>query len=157
MKAKENKIEQALKCACDKGLEYYKSKSSFKEAWEQCPRGDWMLWFAKKVNVNIHTLTLAKALCATTVRHLMKDKKSTNAILVAIKFGREKATIEELNAAAAAAAAAAYAATDATTDATTDAANAADAAAKTKNQLKTADICRKILTNDIYKILCIKH
>jgi len=67
---------------------------------------------------------------------------------------------------AAAAYAAAYAA-DAAADDAADAADAAayaaayaaaayadaDAAAKTKNQLLTADICRKYLTNDVFKLI----
>lgn len=90
-----------------------------------CHRGDWLLWLAKKVDVDIRTLTLAKELCAKTVIHLMTDERSRNAVEVAEIFGRGDATIEELKAAA-------Y-----------------DADARVKNQLETADVCRQILGNII--------
>ncbi|MDR2407946.1 MAG: hypothetical protein LBE13_07535, partial [Bacteroidales bacterium] len=64
---------------CEEGLEYYESKASFDKAWADCPRGDWMLWLAFQLGVDNRTLTKAKALCANTVRHLMKDKRSTDA------------------------------------------------------------------------------
>lgn len=47
-----------------------------REAWEQCERGDWLLWWAKREGVDLQTLTLAKAKCAETVIHLMKDERS---------------------------------------------------------------------------------
>jgi hypothetical protein len=152
---------------CNSGLTFVKSCTSYKEAWETCHRGDWMLWIAKKLNVDLLKLTTAKALCANTVRHLMKDERSIKAVDAAILFGQGKATKEELNAAAdaayaayaaaaadaayaayAAAAAAAYAAA-----ADADAADAAAAAAEKENQLKTADICRQVLTEEVFKSL----
>src|ERR1017187_1106182 len=93
-----------------------------KEAWNTCPRGDWMLWAVNKltrpkdITENnyqwLRQLTLAKAYCANTIRYLMKDIRSTNIIDVAIQFGLGNATIEELRTAYAAYAAdtAAYAA-----------------------------------------------
>ena len=155
--------------ACKESIVFRKNYPDFKTAWENCPRGDWMLWIAKKLNVDLLKLTTAKALCANTVRNLMRDERSTKAIDVAILFGQGKASREELDAAAAdaddaeaadayadaytaadadAAAAAADAAADAAyADAAYAAADAADA--KRKNQQETADICRRILTEDV--------
>ena len=131
-------------------MEFRSNYETFKEAWKACPRVDWMLWIAKKAGVDLLKLTTAKALCANTVRHLMRDDRSKNAIDVALRFGKGEATGEELADAAAAAAYddAAYAAADA-------AAYAADAAAyaRTKNRLATANICREILTEEVYKAL----
>jgi hypothetical protein len=79
---------------CDSGLTFVKSCISYKEAWETCKRGDWMLWIAKKLNVDLLKLTTAKALCANTVRHLMKDERSIKAVDAAILFGQGKATRE---------------------------------------------------------------
>jgi len=68
-----------------------------------CDRGDWILWLFEKSNPeSSKEITLAKAHCANTVRHLMKDE-SKKAVDVAIAFGNGKATREELNAAASAA------------------------------------------------------
>ena len=123
---------------CKEAMEFRSNYETSKEAWESCPRGDWMLWIAKKAGVDMLKLTTAKALCANTVRHLMRDDRSKNAIDVALKFGKGEATREELDAAAAYAAYAAYAA-------------AADA--RIKNRLATANICREVLTEEIYKAL----
>jgi len=165
---------------CAEALEFRKKYSSFEEAWENCSRGDWMLWIASKLKINHRTLTLAKSRCARTVIHLMKDKRSIYAVNVAERYGTGNASDDELkNAydaayAAAAAAYAAYAAADppaydayayaaaayaaAAYAAATDVADAAaaanaDADARIKNQLKTADICREILTEEVFKAI----
>jgi hypothetical protein len=88
-------------------------------------RGDWLLWLAKKLDLPLNKLTLAKSRCAKTVIHLMKDKRSIDAVNVAEKFGLDECTLEELNSAAYAAYAAAADA-DAYAD---DAADDDDAAA----------------------------
>jgi len=116
-------------CACEEAREWAQGKT-WEEVYNTCHRGDWLLWLFKKTNPqSIREITLAKAHCANLARQWMKDKRSTNAVDVAIKFGENNATSEELAAAAYAAhaahaayAAAAYAA------ATADAADAAYAA-----------------------------
>lgn len=95
--------------ACSDARDWAADKD-FETIWETCHRGDWMLWLAKKVGVNKRVLTLAKCHCANTVRHLMKDELSINAVDVAIKYGNGEASESELAYAASAAAAAAYAA-----------------------------------------------
>lgn len=87
---------------------------TWKEIYETCHRGDWLLWLFKRTNRgDLKALTLAKAYCANTVRHLMKDERSIKAVDVAISFGEGNATRDELNAAAITAYDAAYAAADA--------------------------------------------
>ena len=177
---------------CDDGLEYYNSQPDFETAWNNCLRGDWMLWMAKKMDVDVKILTLAKGLCANTVRHFMKDERSIAAVDAAIAFGKDQITKEELqpvyvaayaayiaaaaavydaanadataaaNAAYVAAYAAAYAAnTAAVASVASDVAYAAatvayaaattyPVAAKEANQKQTADICREILTEEIF-------
>ena len=145
---------------CKKALIFRAKFKTFQEAWQACPRGDWMLWIADKVGVDKKLLTLAKGMCAGTVRHLMKDERSLKAVDTAIAYGRGKATKEQLDAAADAADAAAYDADayDAAAYAATDAYDAADVyaatdAARVKNQKQTADICRDILTVEIMKLI----
>ena len=151
---------------CLDGLTYRQTMPDFKTAWEQCPRGDWMLWIAKKLDVDLLKLTTAKALCANTVRHLMKDARSTKAIDVALLFGIGQASKDQLNAAAydayaADVAYADYAADVAYAAAAVDAAvmdtaavYAADAAdTKKQNQLQTANICRDVLTEVVFEKL----
>ena len=152
----------AIKWAGDKTIE---------QVVADCHRGDWLLWLAKKCGVELQPLTLAKAHCANTVRHLMTDERSIKAVDVSIAFGEGRATRDELDAAAHAAAAAradayasasdnayaaAHAAAAAADDAYTDADAAAyayasaDAAAAASadthaNRQQTADICRKYI------------
>jgi hypothetical protein len=109
--------------------------------WNECERGDWLLWLCQKANLNKRQLTLAKGKIAETVKHLMKDERNINAVDVAIRYGYNEATEEELSASASAAyasanasAASAYAA-DASASASANAsaasasANAASASA----------------------------
>ena len=118
--------------ACKEAREWAQDMP-IEEVVQTCHRGDWLLWLAKKVDIDFRKLTLAKAHCANTVRHLMKDERSTNAIDVAIMYGNGGADDEQLKAAAYAAdaayAAAAYVAADATAAYAAAAATAAYAAA----------------------------
>lgn len=161
--------------------DYLKDKTP-QEAWEQCNRGDWMLWaFGKLFPEHLQELTLAKGKCAETVLHLMKDQRSIDAVKAAIDFGEGRLTEKELrkyadaaNTAAAYAAfaasaapaadadaAAAAAAADAAAVAAVAAADAADAAhaaavSETAYLETTADICRKYLPfADLLKTLAI--
>ena len=130
--------------ACQEAIDWVENKT-FKEAWQTCERGDWMLWFAQANKLcGIRILTLAKARCAKLVIHLMKDERSKNAVYVAEQYGIGKATRKQLDdasdaasdaaraasyAASNAARAASYAASYAASDAASDAARAASAAA----------------------------
>ena len=160
---------------CQEAMEYRATHDSFEQAWQSCPRGDWMLWLASRLGVDKRTLTLAKALCAKTVIHLMTDERSCKAVEVAEAYGRGVATDDELRsayaasayaasadaaaasaayayayAAAASAAYAAAAAADAYAAAAYDA--AADGARK-QNQKATADICREVLTDAVMSLI----
>jgi len=131
--------------ACSDAVEWAANKT-VEEVVATCHRGDWFLWLAKKCDIGLQSLTLAKGHCANTVRHLMDDDRSLKAVDTAIAFGEGTATREELDAASAAAYAA-YAAAYATaygTYADADAAYAA-AAAAIENRLQTADICRQYI------------
>ena len=169
-----------FRTSCYDAQVYYGTKDTFEQAWNDCDRGDWMLWIAAKLKIDKRTLFLAKARCAKTVLHLMKDERSRKAVEVAEKYGLGQCESKELQSAAAAAAYAAYAA-DAAADAdAVDAAVAAAAAAaaavaavaavdadaaaavaadadaaaavaRKTNQQQTSDICREILTNEVFK------
>jgi hypothetical protein len=102
----EEKFDISSFSPCSEGKAYYDSKPSFEAFWNECERGDWMLWIAHKLDIDRRTLIRAKALCANTVRHLMKDKRSTDAIDAALLYADGKITEKELDAAAARAAAA---------------------------------------------------
>lgn len=129
--------------ACEEARQWARGKT-WQQIYETCHRGDWLLWLFAKTNPNdIRLLTLAKAKCANTVRHLMKDDRSKNAVDVAIAFGEGVATRKELDTAAYAAYTA-YAAAD-----------AADAAyAHKKNLMQTDDIVRNTIPIEKFKIEC---
>lgn len=158
--------------ACSEARDWA-SEMTIEEVVETCERGDWLLWVSKKINVDDRKLTLAKGLCANTVRHLMKDERSILAVDAAIAYGKGEIERDELNAAAASDAAsyestayAAYAAYAASNDsyesaayASASAAYAASAAAyaasaasdtaRKENQMQTANICRDVIGQEI--------
>jgi hypothetical protein len=129
--------------ACSDAIEWVATQKNYKEAWQNCERGEWMLWLAKMLKVNDRKLTLAKFKCANQVRHLMKDPRSLAALDAAEKYGNGEISRDELDTAAAADAdAAAYAAYAAY-------AAADDATAKKESLKKSAEFCREILTDDV--------
>jgi hypothetical protein len=133
---------------CHIAKEWMKTQKNATEAWKNCKRGDWMLWLAKKLNVDDKKLTMAKAMCAKQVEHLMKDQRSKDALQACFDYVNGKITREKLNAAAYAAydAAAYDAATDAAAYAATD---AAYDVARFDSLKKSADICREYLTDEV--------
>lgn len=147
---------------CAEAIEFRRQFKTFKEAWNNCPRGDWMLWIAKRLEVDEKLLYKASALCAKTVKHLMIDQRSKDAVQAALNYADGKISKEELLAVwgaswvvsdpwvayytAWAAGGDAWAAWAAYYNAW--AAGGGDAY-KEENQLQTADICREILTDAI--------
>ena len=111
--------------ACTPSLEWLKSRT-LAEAWEQCERGDWLLWLAAKAGVDRRRLVMAACACArlALVHVPPGEERPRVAIETAEAWCRGEATIEQVkearrnaadaadaaDAAAYAAAAAAYAA-----------------------------------------------
>lgn len=153
---------------CRDGLDFRKEFKTFEEAWNACERGDWMLWIAAKLEADIRILTLAKGLCANTVKHLMKDRRSTAAVDAAIAFGSGEIDGNEFKTAAYASHAAYYAASAAHAATSAAASSHAASAAATayaaasgngstsaikRHQKQTADICREVLTNEVLRLI----
>ena len=111
---------------CSEAKEWMKSQKNATEAWNNCERGDWMLWIAKKLNVDDRKLTMAKAMCAKQVEYLMKDQRSKDALQACIDYFNGLISREQLNAAAATA----Y-------------------ATRTNSLKQSADICREYLTEEV--------
>jgi hypothetical protein len=150
------------KKACQESIIWIEENNiqSLEEAWNACEQGDWLLWMAKKLGVDKRKLALCGALCAHTVVQYMQNTRSRNAVRIAFLWGRGKATDEQLMAAADAAGvdafytdwaarAAFYAATDAEKTAAWTAIICAADGAKKANELRTANIAKKILTEDV--------
>ena len=157
---------------CDEALEYRRKFKTFKEAWQKCEMGDWMLWISAKAGVDERKLFLAKGLCAQLSVPYMEDQRSVDAVNAAIAYGRGEIGYGELEKTNSAACAAAYDACDAAA-AAYYAAAAADYASDTYAYVspapasakaahcagnsmaealkQCADICREVLTEEILK------
>ena len=157
-----NKLNQFSPCS--DALGWMKTQDSPETAWQNCERGDWMLWIAKKLGVDDRKLTMAKYHCAAQVLHLMKDQRSLDAMAACLRYVNGEISREELNAAASyaayaaasytsyAAAAASYAAYAAASYTFYAAASyaAASYAARKESLKKSADICRQYLTEGVF-------
>ena len=142
--------------ACREAILYVQTQKSPTKAWNNCERGDWMLWLAKRMDVDDKKLTMAKAIIAKQVEHLMKDQRSKDILQACFDYANGKITRKELNATYAAYVAAIYAAYAAdanaayATDAVAVATYAADAnAAIISSMKKSADICKEYLTEEV--------
>lgn len=122
--------------------EYCEAQPDFETAWNECKRGDWMLWIAYALGVNDRILTLAKGHCANIVRHFITHEMSIAAIDAAIKYGNGEIEIEEMNNSDISHNFATYTADS----------YATYYSARKENQQQTADICRKYLTEEVFKI-----
>ena len=158
--------------ACSESEEWAGSRTP-QEAWEACPRGDWLLWLAGKLEIDRKLLVLAACDCARLALPFVPEgeQRPLKAIETAEAWTRGEASLEEVKAAADAARAsanaayaaaytaytantayaAAYAAVDAANAANAvyaanAAAYAADADAKAKTQQKCAELVRARIT-----------
>jgi hypothetical protein len=110
--------------ACDEAREWADSYTSAKKAWNECERGDWMLWLLGKLSGEPESskrkkLVLCACECAELALPYTKDKRVKKCIDTTRAWANGKSTIEEVIEArfaadaatdAAASAAAAYAA-----------------------------------------------
>ena len=136
--------------ACPEAIEWAKQFNSIQEAWDNCERGDWMLWLLGKQvgsprSKSRKELVLIACKCARlSLKYVPKsEKRPLKAIQTAEKWVRGEATLRQVRYAAYAARAAyaAYAADAAVAAYAADAAYAAYAADAIL--LKCATIVRK--------------
>ena len=148
--------------ACSEAIENARNYEISQQLWDDCKRGDWMLWLIGKLsgeagNEKRKKLVLTACQCARlSLKYVPEDeKRPLIAIETAEKWAKDEAKIKDVRAAAYAAYAAAYAAA-AAADAAADAyaayaaAYAADAAAAADRKeilAKCADIVRKEYPN----------
>lgn len=87
-----------------KKLYLFAEDMTLEEFLEKCERGDWILWLFAEMNPDSEReRVLTVGHCVDTARHLMKDKRSRDAVDAAIAFGEGKISREELDVARAAA------------------------------------------------------
>ena len=139
--------------ACFEATQWAESQPDAETAWRQCPRGDWLLWAAARLDIDRKLLVRAACACARTAlpRVPAGEERPRIAIEMAEAWSRGETTLYDVlraaqaaSAAASAAADAAYAAADAA-DAAYAAAAAADDAARSDSLARSADIVREIL------------
>jgi hypothetical protein len=89
--------------ACDGpggAIEWAKDYDTLQQAWDNCQRGDWMIWLINEMEwSNEKDLRLMAVAFARQVQHLMNDQRSINALDVAERYANGEANIEELTAA----------------------------------------------------------
>ena len=86
--------------ACDDAIEWAKDYDNLQQAWDNCQRGDWMIWLINKMEwSNDKDLRLMAVAFARQVQHLMNDQRSINALDVAQRYANGEATVDELRAA----------------------------------------------------------
>ena len=100
--------------ACPEAIEWASEQKNQKQAWNDCERGDWMLWLLGKLSGKPESqkrkkLVLAACECSRlSLKYIQKDeKRPLIAIETAEKWAKGNATIEEVKKAATAASAAA--------------------------------------------------
>ena len=69
--------------ACGPAIDWAGDKT-IEEIWETCHRGDWMLWLARKLNIDKRVLTIAKA------RRLTNDKTARHGVTPVPCFNHRK-------------------------------------------------------------------
>jgi hypothetical protein len=86
--------------ACSESAVYALTQNSMKEVWDNCPKLKWLLWMVQREDKNPEKeLRLFAVWCARQVQHLMKDKRSLDALDVAERYAYGNATEGELAAA----------------------------------------------------------
>ena len=133
--------------ACSEAVRWV-GKRGLMTAWRDCPRGDWMLWLAGRLDINRKLLVLAACDCAETALQYVPEGEDRPAKCIQITrdWCNGTASLDDVRAArrAAYAAAAAYAAYAAYVAYAYAAAYVAYAyAARTKALKICADLVRK--------------
>lgn len=94
--------------ACRKSCPWARGKS-LQEAWEKCPRPEWMLWWLKKLGYDdARELRLFACWCVRQVWDAVTDPQCRVAVEVAERYARGEATVEEFEKAGVDASRAAY-------------------------------------------------
>jgi hypothetical protein len=91
--------------ACYEGRDWAITQATMAAVWDQCPRGDWLVWLAQRVNAaDDRTLRLFAVWCARltplgdgrVTGDLLTDPRSRAALEVEERYANGQATAEEL-------------------------------------------------------------
>lgn len=93
---------------CEEGAAFARQYETMAEAWDNCPRADWLVWICQQMKMsNDQQFRLFAVWCVRnlkvssdkTVWDLLTHGRSRNAVEVAEKFANGEANAEELRAA----------------------------------------------------------
>jgi hypothetical protein len=90
--------------ACREAVDFCRGRD-LKTAWHECERGEWMLWFAGRLNIDLKLLVAAACDCAEPALKYTTNPRVAECLAMTRRWCVGQATIEELNTAANAAAA----------------------------------------------------
>ncbi len=112
---------------CDEATDWYDDQDS-EAAWQDCQRGDWMLWIAAKLKVDQKRIVRAACACVRIMLYLVPERQARPRIAIetAERWCDGEATLAEMRSAARAAYAAHYDTSGATAEVSLAAACAAD-------------------------------
>ena len=88
--------------ACAAATHWAESQPDAETAWRQCPRGDWLLWIAARLDIDRKLLTRAACACArTALPHVPAgEERPRLAIEMAEAWSRGEATVDDVHRAA---------------------------------------------------------
>jgi hypothetical protein len=90
--------------ACDSSVQWVEARPdcTLAELWDECPRGDWLLWLAVRAGVDRRLVVLAACDCAAlALAHVpAREQRPRVAIETARRWARGESTVEEVRAAA---------------------------------------------------------
>jgi hypothetical protein len=99
--------------ACSSGRDFAVEHATMADVWDACPRVDWLCWILERLEIAPDERKVREFMCwavTDTPLHdgrktldLLTDKRSRNAVNVALRFARNEANAEELSAAESAA------------------------------------------------------
>ena len=84
--------------ACFEATQWAESQPDAETAWRQCPRGDWLLWIAARVDIDRKLLVRGACACARTAlpRVPAGEERPRIAIETAEAWSRGEATIDDV-------------------------------------------------------------
>ena len=91
-----NKLEQLD--ACSEAIRWVETQETIEQAWQNCERGDWLLWLIGKLDIDRKRLVLATCQCARLSLHFIPEDESRPKIAIetAERWTQGEATLSEV-------------------------------------------------------------
>src|SRR3990167_2456904 len=83
--------------ACHKSIKWLSGVDNIQQAWEQCERGDWMLWVLANLKADRKKVVLSACGCARLSLRFNPDERVLHAIETAEAWTAGKATLADLD------------------------------------------------------------